>query len=130
MRSKCAIRLVVLVILVNTIVSENVIYSTSPKLNISDHGNKVEIKTGTAHHLNSSSSVGRTKVSVKIIANDFEPDDQGNKTCSHKTNPDMIKAKESRDLGNKFKSKLSWSGNILFGSLLAVFSNFFSLHYN
>ncbi len=128
MKFKHAIRCAILIILIKTIFSENVVFSTKSKFNTLDRTENLEAKNKfeTDHAFNSSSLNETTFVFNPIIVSDFRPPDKHkNKLCADKLVPDSIVPKKLlKDSGDKFQSKLSWTGDILFGSLLIIFSKF------
>lgn len=115
MKSKFAFRCFILIILVNTIVSENVIFSNTSKFSPSARARMFETgkenKT-TYNEVRSSADLQRSKSErkwKKISSDHLEPDS-------------IVVTKVYEDFDIKFQSKLSWSGDILFGSILAVLS--------
>lgn len=122
MKSKFAFRCALLVILVNTIVSQNVSkFNITRFISTRKTGNET---TKSNSDLNSSSVEQATSIHLKRIAEDVpQPDIQRNEICEDKEEPDkLFLTKLFNDVDAKFQSKLSVSGDILYGSVLTIFS--------
>lgn len=110
-----------------TIVSQNAQLSPAIIGRASDSSNNLEAKQENRHGSNSKpdSSIGSTIIYSGINTRENKSRKQRNKNMVEQTDQESISVTNTfMENDQMFQSKLSWTGDILFGSLLAIFSKY------